>query len=110
MTVKLNRDCQVCNDSTPAAWDAKTIQGPWAYLCDNHFKTIAHPGYAAAATRIEREDDPVPDPTIDPTIEVFPPREGATYGSQKYFELAIAAGYFGCDDDQLYAFKKRAMA
>src|SRR6187402_2733970 len=95
MAVKLNRNCQFCTTPTPAVWDAKHKTGPLAYFCDAHFKLLAHPGFAGAATKL------IPDPpTADPTIDIFPPQEGATYGSEKYFELAIAAGYFGCDDDQ----------
>lgn len=93
---KLNRDCQFCTTPTPATWDAKHKQGPWAYFCDAHFRLLAHPGFAGAATKLEREDEP--------KIEVFE-APGVPKGSERYFELAIAAGYFGCDDAQTYAFK-----
>lgn len=31
--------CDFCNK--PATYDAKTTLGPWAYLCDEHFKQHA---------------------------------------------------------------------
>lgn len=31
--------CNFCDK--PAAYDAKTIMGPWAYLCERHFQTHA---------------------------------------------------------------------
>jgi len=31
--------CDVCRDGTEAHYDAKTFQGPWAFLCEAHFKT-----------------------------------------------------------------------
>jgi hypothetical protein len=34
-------DCQLCGlveIKTPAKYDAKTIHGPWAYVCETHFK------------------------------------------------------------------------
>lgn len=30
--------CDVCNDGTPAAYDAKTKYGPWANLCRPHWR------------------------------------------------------------------------
>lgn len=36
------RDCDICamqNIKRPARVDAKTKQGPWAYLCSSHEKT-----------------------------------------------------------------------
>jgi len=105
-TVKLNRNCQFCNRPTPAAWDAKHRQGPWAYFCEQHFKLLAHPGFAGAATKLEREDEPK---VTDADIEVFE-APGVPKGSQRYFELAIEAGFFGCDDDETFAFKPKANA
>ena len=52
MAVQLYRECQICKTPTVAVWDAKTQMGPWAYLCDNHFKTIGHPAYTKAATKL----------------------------------------------------------
>lgn len=31
--------CDLCRDGTPAAYDAKTRGGPWAYLCESHMTT-----------------------------------------------------------------------
>lgn len=98
MTTKLNRKCQFCND--PATWDAKHRSGPWAYFCNVHFKLLAHPGFAGAATKLEPEAE---------EIEIFPPSDDAAYGSIKYFELAIEAGYFGCDDNQEFAFRPKVV-
>jgi hypothetical protein len=56
MAVKLNRDCQFCDKPTPAEWDAKHKSGPWAYFCETHFKLLADPGFAGAATRLVREE------------------------------------------------------
>lgn len=42
----------------------------------------------------------------DPTIEVFLEQKGAPFGSYRYFELAIEAGYFGCDDDETFSFRR----
>lgn len=61
MTVQLDRNCQFCTEPTPATWDAKSKMGPWGYMCDNHFKTIAHPAYAASATRLVPETKPMPE-------------------------------------------------
>lgn len=56
-TVTLDRDCQFDHkEATPATYDAKTTMGPWAYMCDMHFKLVANPGFAAAATRLVREN------------------------------------------------------
>jgi NAD-dependent SIR2 family protein deacetylase len=33
--------CDICQDSTEASYDAKTWLGPWAYLCELHFRTHA---------------------------------------------------------------------
>lgn len=30
-------DCDMCVDGTRAEYDAKTSQGPWAYMCRNHY-------------------------------------------------------------------------
>lgn len=35
-------DCDICKQegkTVPAAYDCKTIWGPWAYVCEEHFKT-----------------------------------------------------------------------
>lgn len=42
----INAKCDFC-DAT-ATWDAKTIYGPWAYLCDAHFEKLGSklPGQA----------------------------------------------------------------
>lgn len=63
MAVQLDRNCQFCPTPTPATWDAKHISGPWGYMCDNHFKTVAHPAYAQAATRLVPET-PKPEPVV----------------------------------------------
>lgn len=58
-TITLNRDCQLEHDNpTPADWDAKLMAGPWAYVCDMHFKLCASPMYAASATKLERPKPP----------------------------------------------------
>ena len=55
--IKLNRDCNMCELAgdlhEPATYDAKTIQGPWAYLCDGHFRTHG----VRFHTKLEREDE-----------------------------------------------------
>lgn len=33
-------NCDVCTTTTPAYADAKTIHGPWAYLCAKHFAEL----------------------------------------------------------------------
>ena len=57
MTVKLNRYCDICaalNKQVPAIYDAKTTMGPWAYVCEEHFKLdcYTHP---SMSTRIDGE-------------------------------------------------------
>ena len=55
---KLDRNCQLCElrgKTTTAHWDAKTLQGPWAYLCNEHMRLGAHPGFREVATRIHEE-------------------------------------------------------
>ncbi len=35
-------NCDLCaaqGKSTPARYDAKTLTGPWAYMCEAHFQT-----------------------------------------------------------------------
>jgi len=32
--------CDLCRVETPAQYDAKTIHGPWANLCQEHFDEI----------------------------------------------------------------------
>lgn len=42
-TMNLGRrpTCQMCeNGTTPAAVDAKTRMGPWAYMCTNHHAEV----------------------------------------------------------------------
>lgn len=103
--LKVVRNCQLDHKTpTPALWDAKTKMGPWAYLCGPHFKLVAHPTYAGVATKLIRDTKP---PFDDPTIEVFQPPEGIPFGTVEYFAAAIEAGYYGCDDDELFSFKKR---
>ncbi len=36
--VKKIPDCQMCNDGTPAMYDAKVPYRGWAYLCKKHFR------------------------------------------------------------------------
>lgn len=31
-------NCDICMDTTPAEYDAKSKQGPWAYMCQRHFE------------------------------------------------------------------------
>ena len=31
-------DCDICGE--PARYDAKTKQGPWGYLCPDHFSSM----------------------------------------------------------------------
>lgn len=37
-------DCDVCKhegrEPTVAAYDGKTVYGPWAYMCEDHFHMI----------------------------------------------------------------------
>lgn len=35
---RIIQKCDFCNH--PAAYDAKTIYGPWGYLCEEHYQTI----------------------------------------------------------------------
>lgn len=30
-------ECDFCNDGTLAEYDAKTMLGPWAYMCKAHY-------------------------------------------------------------------------
>ena len=32
--------CDFCTDGTKATYDAKTKQGPWAYLCEDHYQRV----------------------------------------------------------------------
>lgn len=34
-------DCDFCKDGTPAQYDAKTVIGPWAYMCSPHFDVMS---------------------------------------------------------------------
>jgi len=46
---------------------------------------------------------------IDPEgRELFDSPTGARYGSTRYFEEAMAAGFYGVDDRQQIAFRKLA--
>lgn len=40
VTVSGKRWCDFCTEL--AAYDAKTRMGPWAYMCEEHFKTNAY--------------------------------------------------------------------
>jgi hypothetical protein len=31
-------DCDFCQNGTLASYDGKTKQGPWAFMCETHFK------------------------------------------------------------------------
>lgn len=31
-------NCDLCMDPTPAEYDAKSRQGPWGYMCEEHFQ------------------------------------------------------------------------
>lgn len=35
--------CYFCEDDTPAAYDAKTTMGPWAFLCQPHMDQFGPP-------------------------------------------------------------------
>jgi len=40
----LKRNCDICHyednkHSIPAVYDAKTIYGPWAYVCQAHYES-----------------------------------------------------------------------
>jgi hypothetical protein len=51
----ITRDCDLHKqqgETVPATYDAKTKRGPWAYLCDEHMKTDAHPTYLKGATKL----------------------------------------------------------
>jgi len=54
----IKRDCDLCRHingvTTEAVYDAKTLDGPWAYLCQDHYDTDAHPGFKTAATLLNR--------------------------------------------------------
>lgn len=34
-------NCDLCEQPTPAEYDAKTKLGPWAYLCHHHYQLLA---------------------------------------------------------------------
>lgn len=36
-TVSAIPPCDLCKDGTPARYDGKTVFGPWANLCVDHF-------------------------------------------------------------------------
>jgi len=38
VTVRVLPACNICTDGTPAAYDAKTAWGPWANLCELHWR------------------------------------------------------------------------
>lgn len=41
----MERDCDLCKDdhiTTPAVYDAKTLMGPWAYVCEIHYQVLCH--------------------------------------------------------------------
>jgi hypothetical protein len=40
--VKVLPKCSLCFDGTKAHYDARTLFGSWAYLCNNHF--VLHRG------------------------------------------------------------------
>jgi hypothetical protein len=43
VTVTKAPPCDVCADAgqdVPAAYDAKTIFGPWGYLCERHWRAF----------------------------------------------------------------------
>ena len=40
VTVAKLPPCDVCTDGTPADYDAKTNLGPWANLCDRHWRRL----------------------------------------------------------------------
>lgn len=42
-------------------------------------------------------------------IEVFEAPGGIKKGSYAYFEAAIEAGYYGCDDAETFSFKLKEM-
>lgn len=51
----LKRDCDICkmfSTKTPALYDAKTLAGPWAYLCQHHMDTEGHPNYKSIAKKL----------------------------------------------------------
>lgn len=54
----LTRNCDLCRiqgkGDKPATWDAKTVKGPWAYLCEDHMTTDGHPGYKSIATPLAK--------------------------------------------------------
>ena len=37
-------DCDFCQDGTSAAWDAPTVMGPWAHMCEFHLPAWGRPG------------------------------------------------------------------
>lgn len=38
-TVLRRPTCDICADGTEAFYDAATLVGPWAFLCEVHFRT-----------------------------------------------------------------------
>lgn len=44
LTVSARSTCDICmyeegREGQPAYWDGKTVHGPWAHMCDRHFKS-----------------------------------------------------------------------
>jgi hypothetical protein len=42
----MERDCDLCKEqgkTTPAIYDAKMQEGPWAYMCEAHYKRHGFP-------------------------------------------------------------------
>jgi hypothetical protein len=42
----MERNCDLCKEqgiTTPAIYDAKMQEGPWAYMCEAHYKRHGFP-------------------------------------------------------------------
>jgi hypothetical protein len=54
-------ECDFCaqnGDAVPADYDAKTVFGPWAYMCEDHWKANAAPelGTGIGQRLVHREE------------------------------------------------------
>lgn len=59
--VKLDRSCQLCElagkRGVRAGWDAKTYQGPWAYVCEDHLKSHCVPNFQLRTKLLPEDSD-----------------------------------------------------
>lgn len=54
MTTTITRTCQLCVGAVPATWDAPTVTGQWAYLCDQHYVESGSPRIGTNLADLER--------------------------------------------------------